>query len=94
MLDANGEIDFSVFGTKEQAKRRDFLVWRSVCGPLLKNLSLNKIAWNTHPAVCRYIKSKDGVNVEVSGQLSHNVKYSPDRQYYYGYLFKSTENGF
>lgn len=94
VTDPSEEIDFSVFAKEEQVKRRDFLVWRSVCGPLLKNLSLEKTTWNAHPAVCRYSKNKDRISIEVSGQLSHNVKLRPDRQYYYGYMFKDSDKGF
>ncbi len=94
VTDTSGEIDFSVFANEEQSKRRDFLVWRSICGPLLKNIRLNKTTWNSHPAVCRYNKDKDGVSIDVSGQLSHNMKFRPDKQYYYGYRFKDTDKGF
>ena len=94
VLDPTQEIDFKTFGKDEQSKKRDFLVWRSVCGPLLKNININSTTWNAHPAICRYKKTDEKIKIEVSGQFSHNVKFRPDTQYYFGYLFEESESGF
>lgn len=56
-------------------------------GPEEKRLNVYGHHWNVKPAHVR----REGPRVVVEGQISHNVKWTPDDQFFYEFVFENGE---
>jgi hypothetical protein len=67
--------------------------WRSLCGPFLRRLEIQRRQWNFHPGVCRFRRQGEKKQIISEGQISHALPWQKDTQYYFGFQYEQTDRG-